>query len=292
MKKKRFLPVICFCFFLMNSYSQTYIPLLNNTSWNVRTYHNPPLPIPENHFIQQGIPVNFDAVSYLKFDNYLPAFPTVYLREDLRTKKVYRRYNGTDQILYDFSLEDGNLITLGNGSIYVARVYYVFISGAVRKKIILSITETNLSDALYYDNEVWIEGIGSLRHPLVPSYQLQYTDNGDNIEGLTCAYQNNIVTFGGSECAALLSTIDSNQLTQTMRFYPNPFNSELIIDLNSYLENITIKLFNSQGQLIKQDSNLKGQIIKLNRDNLPSGLYFIQLLANQKILQTAKVMVN
>ena len=70
--------------------------------------------------------------------------------------------------------------------------------------------------------------------------------------------------------------------------YPNP--STDFTNVNLYLannENITIKLYNSLGQIVKTDN--KGLMssgnhnIKINLDNLVEGLYFIELQIGNSI---------
>ncbi|HMI07965.1 MAG TPA: T9SS type A sorting domain-containing protein [Flavobacterium sp.] len=301
MKKALHLSIIFIFSFAANIFSQEYHPLLNNSSWNVRIFHSCCTPIPDNHFISEGTPVTFDSVEYLKFDNYSYNFPVVYLREDVATKRVYRRINGVDVILYDFSLETGDMITLGNGSVYTATVSTIDLNGEPRKQITLNRNQPYTPSNVYYDNEIWIEGVGSTRHPLVPGYQVAHSGTGSAVEHLTCAFQNGVNTYtmyidpveGVANCdAMLLGTKDYEQLTPGVSFHPNPFHTQLTIDSQSPLRNGLVKLYNLQGQLIKTYSNLTGRDATLNRGNLPSGLYFIQLSDQDKLLKTAKIMVD
>ena len=50
--------------------------------------------------------------------------------------------------------------------------------------------------------------------------------------------------------------------------------------------------YNTYGQLIKQMNQLFGKTIILQRDNLPSGVYFIQLSQDNKLISTEKMVIT
>jgi len=74
--------------------------------------------------------------------------------------------------------------------------------------------------------------------------------------------------------------------------YPNPFSSETILKMNTRLKNATLTIYNTFGQQVTQLKNLSGQTVIVHRDNLPSGLYFLQLEQENKILATEKLEIT
>jgi hypothetical protein len=54
----------------------------------------------------------------------------------------------------------------------------------------------------------------------------------------------------------------------------------------------TLTIYNSYGQNLKQVKSISGQAISLNRDNLPSGLYFISLSEENKIIAVEKLIIT
>jgi len=56
---------------------------------------------------------------------------------------------------------------------------------------------------------------------------------------------------------------------------PNPFSGQTTIHSDKYLENTSLTVYNSFGQIVKQIANLSGYTIIFQRNNLPSGLYYI-----------------
>lgn len=78
----------------------------------------------------------------------------------------------------------------------------------------------------------------------------------------------------------------------TISVFPNPFSLHTILCTDKYFEKITLSIYNSIGQQIKQIKNINGQTFTLQRDNLPSGLYFLILTQDNKILTTDKIVIT
>lgn len=74
--------------------------------------------------------------------------------------------------------------------------------------------------------------------------------------------------------------------------YPNPFISSTTILSVVNLKNATLTIYNSYGQTLKQVKNISEQTVSLSRDNLPSGLYFIKLIEENKILAVEKILIT
>jgi uncharacterized delta-60 repeat protein len=73
--------------------------------------------------------------------------------------------------------------------------------------------------------------------------------------------------------------------------YPNPFAITTNLKTDKVLNNASLVVRNIYGQKVKQLENLSGQSITLDRDNLPNGIYFVQLIQDSKIITTNKVVV-
>ena len=73
--------------------------------------------------------------------------------------------------------------------------------------------------------------------------------------------------------------------------YPNPFTNQTVLQTYKVLTNATLALYNSLGQQVKQLNNINGQTVTLNRDNLPSGLYYLQLTQDNQTIATDKIVI-
>ncbi len=86
--------------------------------------------------------------------------------------------------------------------------------------------------------------------------------------------------------------IIENSSKNIFSIFPNPFISSTTIHTIGNHKNATLTIYNSYGQTLKQVKNISGQTISLSRDNLPSGLYFIRLTEENKIIAVEKLIIT
>jgi hypothetical protein len=82
-------------------------------------------------------------------------------------------------------------------------------------------------------------------------------------------------------------SVDEN----TLEVYPNPFNSFTTIQLGQTVSQANLTLINMHGELVKRIENISGPSITLNREDLPCGVYFIQLTEDNRIITTGKLVI-
>jgi len=85
---------------------------------------------------------------------------------------------------------------------------------------------------------------------------------------------------------------NDNLTKNNFSVFPNPFISTTTIQTVDNLKNATLTLYNSHGQTVKQVKNISGQTVSLSRDNLSSGLYFIRLEDENKIIAVEKILIT
>ncbi len=90
-----------------------------------------------------------------------------------------------------------------------------------------------------------------------------------------------------------LATANENFLStnQVNNIYPNPFSCSTTLRTGKLLKNATLTVYNCSGQRVKQIKNISGQTVTLMRDNLPSGLYFIQLTQDNTTIIVDKLVI-
>jgi hypothetical protein len=88
------------------------------------------------------------------------------------------------------------------------------------------------------------------------------------------------------------ASIGENKSSLTIKSSPNPFVSETIMQTDKVLKNATLTIYNSLGLQVKQISNINGQIITVQRDNLPGGLYYFQLTEDNQTFATDKLVIT
>lgn len=96
------------------------------------------------------------------------------------------------------------------------------------------------------------------------------------------------------DCDLTLVTTVLENHTDTNQFsiYPNPFNDFTTIQSNFILHNAELALFNVFGQKVKTINRISGNEIKIDRDNLASGIYFIRLTQDSEIITQNKLVIT
>ncbi len=90
----------------------------------------------------------------------------------------------------------------------------------------------------------------------------------------------------------LIIGINENSNPSAFTISPNPFSTLAIIRTDHLLWNATLTVYNSYGQQVKQMKNISGHEIKLQRDGLPGGLYFIRLVQDNKTYSVGKLVIT
>ena len=251
----------------MGSYSQDYYPtvgedktwdVLNiitivpfDTTWATTVYY-------------MGGDTVINSLTYKKI--IYPDIPEagVYrcMREDA-SKKVwmYEIWTGEEILMYDYSLQPGDSILLGNmvfSFMHVDSVTMITVDGTQRHRYWLSAA---VSYGNYYEN--WIEGIGSDKG--ITNSGSAYFVGGHSwllcmLQGSELVYMNPNYT----ECA-MYSAVGQKQEPQ-VEICPNPASDRIMINGNGkFTGEIAVSLINIEGKEIFRD-NFRG----LNNINIDS----------------------
>lgn len=214
---------------------------------------------------------------YYYYGVYAGAF-----RQDKASKKIYLFENGTDTLAYDFNLNVGDTLhwtclSIGYNN-YIQSIDSVLIGSQYHKRFWLN----NNYAAL-------IEGVGSTLGafaPIAPAFE--------SGEDLWCIRINNQTAWTSSQVnKCSLTSITENSIAENqILISQNPFSAETTLNFISNLKSATLTVYNSSGQQAKQMKNISGQTIILHRDNLPSGLYFIRLTGDNKLIMTGKLVIT
>jgi hypothetical protein len=84
---------------------------------------------------------------------------------------------------------------------------------------------------------------------------------------------------------------DESSITNNIKFYPNPFSAQTTLHSDKILNNATLTVYNSLGQILSQLKNINGQTVNLNRNNLPIGHYFAEISEENKIIAIDKLVI-
>lgn len=195
---------------------------------------------------------------------------------------------GTEYLLYDFSLKVGDIITrdsfrISGPDLFVSKIDSILIGTEYRKSITF--------DNVWY--LTWVEGIGSLRG--IITMNGPYPTGYGSMNNLICFRQNNEILYhnsGYDDCFYKndYNSINGNKAVKEITIEPNPVSTTCKL---SYTENYNqIQIVNMFG-IVVREYNVNGQTSTIvDRNGLPSGIYFIKLNGHGVVGATIKAIFD
>jgi hypothetical protein len=89
----------------------------------------------------------------------------------------------------------------------------------------------------------------------------------------------------------LASLSDITHITSSIKVYPNPATTEVIITTKDYIKDGVLHVLNVEGKTIHQQL-MKGNMQTLHVQNIKAGNYFIQIVENGKVLFNEKLVIQ
>lgn len=252
-----------------------------------------------------------EGISYkklIKYDDYNMQKATFQglMRES--SKKIFYRgidiqgILGEEYLLYDFSLEEKQTFVLDYGSdskvsFFVHKIDSVNIQGTQTKRIFITLPppyESNIED-------IWIEGIGSIRNGLLsPCYDrfwagslrklLCYYIDGTLVYQDTtltdCYYDNNDLDYLNLILLGNTGIYNPQDINSDI-FYPNPVID--VITLSNPKEIVRVEIFNLLGENVfsKEIQRIENSI---NISFLSNGFYLIKFIKTDRSISSYKLL--
>lgn len=116
------------------------------------------------------------------------------------------------------------------------------------------------------------------------------TITGSNMFGDTSIFIRALVT--NTDTCEYLTSIENLFHAKNIVVYPKPFNSFATIQFNSVINNAELNIYNLHGQKVKTINHISGDRIKIYREDLQSGIYFIHLTQDNKTITTDKLIIT
>lgn len=214
--------------------------------------------------------------------HYNHTFPSYFIRSIGKQMYLRQLTDTVEYLLYDFNLAVGDTLPLSYNNfatdIRVTAIDSFYTSSGYRKRFEL----TGNTWAQYL-----LEGIGhskGLVEPLNIPLECGYN--------LSCFSLNDTAYFPGIGQSCNLSVGLISYKNNIPHFvFPNPFKSYTTFHFSSFINNVELNIYNIYGQCIKTIKNISGDKIKIEREDLCTGLYFYELIQNSKQIATGKLMV-
>jgi hypothetical protein len=121
----------------------------------------------------------------------------------------------------------------------------------------------------------------------------------DTLQRLYCfELDSNYIYGGGVSCGVWKRSLSDFPLgvvevrnSEHLSAYPNPFSTETTLLTDNPLNNASLAVFNSFGQIVVNLEKLNGSTIILHRNNLARGLYFARLIQDDRIIASGKLVI-
>lgn len=86
---------------------------------------------------------------------------------------------------------------------------------------------------------------------------------------------------------------NNNSTFSNISWYPNPFISSITLsNQNAIFSNATLMLYNIFGQPVMQLKNISGKKVIIHRNNLPKGIYYAQLIEDNKTISFQTLLIG
>jgi hypothetical protein len=222
------------------------------------------------------------------------------LRED-NTKKVHfysiasagsgsSCTSNTLNKIYDFSKQTpGDTIQFKTSTSDYCHIYKVLTLKSVDS---ILIDKTYRKYYHYDNNENWIEGIGSTRSLLSTLIPLPACAC---VQTVVCFRQPNKLIYMNpvyNQCFCFTTVGISNSETAiNIALLPNPFSSETALKINGSLTNADLYIYDAFGRQVKEMKNRSGESIMISRNGLVSGLYYVCIIQDNKLLANTRLMI-
>jgi len=289
---------ILICFGAVGN-AQDYIPMLDkNHTWSVDVYYNPflcecPYTVTQQVTVSGAIVI--DGKTYMKVLNNFGETGCLVREEN---GIVYQRFEGGNDefVKFNFTLEIGDSFNFfpevlcsysetGNTGIdflEVINVDELFIAGEDRKVI------TFEDDNLGIGQEIWIEGVGSIRGFDSLGVVFDITDG----TLLVCFDVNGENYFFNNATSCDNTTLGLPDLNRNSAvLFPNPVTSVSILQFASEADIDSVKIYNISGKLVKEEK-VTSDYILIDAMEYRSGLYFYQLIYKTRVIHTAKFIIE
>lgn len=187
-------------------------------------------------------------------------------------------------IQYDLSAGGGNPIAVRNSKTIINP----------------SASSNNYSLQLGPDGKIYVTEYGAAF--------LSVIDN-PNVAGVGCNYISSAISLLGKNCSfGLPNFIDSYDYSnkkincteglqdeiynKQVTIFPNPFSGQTTLKSTKPLHNASLIVEDCLGRRVKTINHISGQIVIFYRDNLTSGLYFVRLIDDNKVIGVNKLTIE
>jgi len=196
------------------------------------------------------------------------------------TWKAFAFGAGQYNYLYQFDLSSGNPAAIINSKTIIDSVSSNSIYGSLKigpdGRIYVARANSTYLGVIYSPN---LAGVGC-----------GYISNGFYLDGKTSTYGlNNYIEYQ-SYCSSTTGISGLNNIDE-IKFYPNPFSEQLIIYSENKFEDASLIVFDEIGKEVVKMDDLSSNEIVIKRGELSSGIYFVKIVENDRVLMRKRIVI-
>ena len=89
------------------------------------------------------------------------------------------------------------------------------------------------------------------------------------------------------------TSIENQTSTDNFTLFPNPMTNKATLQFENKLqENCIFMMYNTNGELVRIETDITGKNIEIEKQNLMGGLYFFQVRSESKLLSSGKLVIE
>ncbi len=216
-------------------------------------------------------------------------------------EKVYFYYSNSFNLVYDFSLQVGDTLTLkdrwfgcDDKAFSIDSIGTTIIHGDTLKFQVVNEVVNEGFGSYWPDSTILVEKIGCLSWYHFPAPEC-ITDSDFQPKELRCYTDDASPTYAVVDttlyaCDYVASTSVIKQ-TFKPQISPNPAVNQLQIELPSHFPSINIQIYNTHGQLIKNLEHVTKNLVQLDCSDWQSGIYLCSIVADGQVIAREKLVV-
>lgn len=129
----------------------------------------------------------------------------------------------------------------------------------------------NLLTCIQVDDENWASSNWNNTYGTIPGVSFNFDA------------QNTFSNYCNDACSGVLTSIDELPVNYELKVFPNPFSSSTNIEIpNKGDESYTLLIYDMLGNQLRFVDNLNSNNVKIEKNNLPGGLYFFELSSDKQ----------
>lgn len=227
-----------------------------------------------------GLPYDIELLHPEQFGHNLVLTPHTYLLNaaTIFTDTLYLNALGNTNAVFVIKIY-GALSTSVNSKV-------ILINGAQAKNVYWKVDgATDITDYSVFNGTIVAAGAINLRTGATINGRVQTIVGALTTDAVTV-----IAQTIPSSCIIVNIPTNEAAVNETATIYPNPFSKSATITLNdaTYINKTELRIYNILGSEVMSIGITK-QTTTLNTSNLTSGVYFYKVIANNKTIQTGKL---